>query len=166
MLNRELKSYRQQRGLTQTALATKAGISLATIQNIEAGKANPELSTLTEICRVLGLELRLEPKVIDWESLIPYGLPLVSLKNMVPVRPHREALLKNLNGVCLQLETVKPTSREGMCLAAWLLALKDHYPSVWRSVDPQLSKWLENLEVTPSLIKLRRLALARVSSYL
>lgn len=43
--------------LSQQDLAEIAGISLATIKDIERGKGNPSLSTVSKILDVLGVEI-------------------------------------------------------------------------------------------------------------
>lgn len=43
--------------LSQQDLAEMAGISLATIKDIERGKGNPSLSTIGKILEVLGIEI-------------------------------------------------------------------------------------------------------------
>lgn len=59
-----IRMLREDCGLTQAILAARAGISTNQLQNIEAGKSsglkdaadpsNPRMSTLIEICEVLG----------------------------------------------------------------------------------------------------------------
>jgi predicted transcriptional regulator len=39
----EVRRRRRELGLTQAALARRAGVSLATLQNAEAGRGNPSL---------------------------------------------------------------------------------------------------------------------------
>ena len=53
-LGRRLKRTRLQRNLTQRGLAEEAGVSLATIRNLEDGKPS-QLVTLIRALRVLGL---------------------------------------------------------------------------------------------------------------
>lgn len=45
--------------ISQADLAEMAGISLATIKDIERGKGNPSLNTLSKITEILGLEIQL-----------------------------------------------------------------------------------------------------------
>ena len=42
--------------LTQAEFAEHRGISLATLKQIEAGKANPNMETLNRIASIFGLE--------------------------------------------------------------------------------------------------------------
>lgn len=53
-LGRRLKRTRLQRNLTQRRLAEEAGVSLATIRNLEDGKPS-QLVTLIRVLRVLGM---------------------------------------------------------------------------------------------------------------
>lgn len=56
------KSFRQRRellGLLQPQLSAIAGISTRTIQLVEAGKANPSLSTILQLADALGLNMQL-----------------------------------------------------------------------------------------------------------
>jgi transcriptional regulator with XRE-family HTH domain len=53
-LGHRLKRTRLQRNLTQLTLAEEAGVSLATVRNLEDGKPS-QLVTLIRVLRVLGL---------------------------------------------------------------------------------------------------------------
>jgi DNA-binding XRE family transcriptional regulator len=52
-----LKVWREYRGLTQEALAARAGISKAYVSQIESGKRQGAIKTLQAIARVLDLSL-------------------------------------------------------------------------------------------------------------
>ncbi len=52
-----VKERRSVLGISQIDLAEMAGISLATIKDIERGVGNPSMKTLTRILEVLGLEM-------------------------------------------------------------------------------------------------------------
>lgn len=43
--------------LSQVDLAEMAGVSLATVKDIERGKGNPSIQTVEKILEVLGLEM-------------------------------------------------------------------------------------------------------------
>ncbi len=51
---------RKRLGLDQRALAEIAGISVHALSNIETGKGNPTLKTLSALGDILGMEIRLE----------------------------------------------------------------------------------------------------------
>ena len=57
-----IKKRRALLGLTQQDLADYTGLSLRIIKNIESGKGNPSLKTLTKIADILGVELILKIK--------------------------------------------------------------------------------------------------------
>lgn len=52
-----IKERRKTFGLSQNDLAEMAGLSLATIKDIERGKGNPSMATVSKIMDVLGLEI-------------------------------------------------------------------------------------------------------------
>lgn len=59
-IGKVIRDRRKSRQIMQEDLAEIAGISPRTLRNIEKGQGNPELDTLTRICNVLGLALKLE----------------------------------------------------------------------------------------------------------
>ena len=63
-LTEELEKARKAAGLSQEALATRAGLSRMTVQRIESGQIDPRLSTLLEMARALGLELMPVPAAL------------------------------------------------------------------------------------------------------
>lgn len=52
-----MKLRREVLSLSQQDLAEMAGVSLATVKDVERGKGNPSLSTVGKILDVLGLEI-------------------------------------------------------------------------------------------------------------
>lgn len=56
-----LAAARHRAGLSQRALADKVGFAQSHISKIERGAVDPQISSLIEIARVLGLELSLVP---------------------------------------------------------------------------------------------------------
>jgi transcriptional regulator with XRE-family HTH domain len=60
---RRLKELRQSAGLTQQELATRAGVSISSLTQIEQGKTtDPRLSTVTDLAWALGIK---PSKLID-----------------------------------------------------------------------------------------------------
>lgn len=59
-----IKERRILLGLTQQDLADYTGLGLRTIKDIEAGRGNPSVTTLSRIAEILGLELRLHIKEV------------------------------------------------------------------------------------------------------
>lgn len=52
-----LKSRRETLGISQVDLAEMSGVGLATIKDIERGKGNPSLATVSKLLDVLGMEI-------------------------------------------------------------------------------------------------------------
>jgi transcriptional regulator with XRE-family HTH domain len=52
-----LKALRDERGLTQTTLAKKAGVSPGYIARLETHRHDPKLSTLVKIAKALGVKV-------------------------------------------------------------------------------------------------------------
>ena len=50
-----LRKLRRKRGMSQAALATKAGYSREYIARLETGHHDPSLSTLTKLAKALGV---------------------------------------------------------------------------------------------------------------
>lgn len=68
MLGDELRKARLEAGLTQEALAAKAGVTREFISIIENGHQSPSVDTLIEICEALKMPAwvllrRLDPKI-------------------------------------------------------------------------------------------------------
>ena len=57
-----IKARRVMLGLTQEDLAEMAGVSLATIKDIDRGVGNPSLHILEKIAEVLGMEIQVNAK--------------------------------------------------------------------------------------------------------
>ena len=57
ILGKGIRFYRQQRQLSQAALAEKAGISITFLSNIERGVKYPTSDTLAAIAKGLGVEV-------------------------------------------------------------------------------------------------------------
>jgi transcriptional regulator with XRE-family HTH domain len=52
-LAKRLKQLRAERGLTQAALAKRAGVTLSYIGRLEIGRHDPQLSTLRKLAKAL-----------------------------------------------------------------------------------------------------------------
>lgn len=74
LLNHYIKA-RQDRHLSQAALAEMAGLSRMAVQKIEAGTTDPRLSSLQVLARALGMELMLVPSALkhDLEAFARSG---------------------------------------------------------------------------------------------
>jgi transcriptional regulator with XRE-family HTH domain len=72
-----LTAARHRAGLSQRALADKVGFAQSHLSKIERGAVDPQISSLLEIARVLGLELSLVPTPLmpALRSLIREAIP-------------------------------------------------------------------------------------------
>jgi transcriptional regulator with XRE-family HTH domain len=52
-----IRQLREERGLTQEALASEAGTTLSTLSVIERGLANPTWATISDIADALGVPM-------------------------------------------------------------------------------------------------------------
>jgi transcriptional regulator with XRE-family HTH domain len=53
----KLKAVRERRGISQRSLADKAKMSYTFLSNVEAGKADPSLSTLRRLAKALDVKV-------------------------------------------------------------------------------------------------------------
>jgi transcriptional regulator with XRE-family HTH domain len=58
VVRERLRLLRQQRGLTQEALAEKAGVSVDAVTRIESGRRSPRLDTLERLAAALAVNLQ------------------------------------------------------------------------------------------------------------
>lgn len=167
-----LRSARESLGITQSELARSAGVSLATVQNTERGRANPALGTLERLGRPLGLAVRLEPQPADWSALIALGLPLSGPPRRLPVRDAATLRLHIARAAVEMARTqesggaVDERRREALC--ALVVAAEQHFPEVTRG-------WIERTPAVRTLapdavpgriVKLSRIAVAALAEYL
>lgn len=54
-LGRNLKRIRTEKGITQGDIVRTLGVSRSFVSNIENGKTNPTLSTITNLAKALGV---------------------------------------------------------------------------------------------------------------
>ncbi len=158
-----MRRQRQNLGLTQQQLATQAKVGIATVQNIEAGRGNPEVATLVNLLHVLGLEISCTEVKLDWNPLVISGLPLITGVKNFEQRAHRSFLMKALLDISKVLNRVEPNSREALALASFIGAIKEHFASVWADLEPNLMNWSKH---APQSIKLRRISVDFLASYL
>lgn len=64
-LREVVKERRGVLGISQLDLAEMAGISLATVKDIERGAGNPSMKTVTKMLEVLGLEMLFRIRSIE-----------------------------------------------------------------------------------------------------
>ena len=56
-LGKAIRQLREERGVTQEAVAHKAGVTAATYGLIERGQSNPTWATLSDIANALGVSM-------------------------------------------------------------------------------------------------------------
>jgi transcriptional regulator with XRE-family HTH domain len=154
-----LKQARQSARLSQGQLAAISGVSLATIQNIEAGRANPAWVTLSALLKSLHLQVTFQSDLI--EDLVTFGCPMMAVGPRTTI-PSRQRLIETLRS--LKMKHLRGCKRETGAIHAWLCAIRDHYPSMWSEASPEIKKWT-SLHGPPRL-KQRRLALAKLGEFL
>ena len=116
-------------GLTQAALAARAGVSLATLRNIEAETANPALATLNKILSSLGLELGVRTYAVDWDALGHLGLPLME-DRVADGHADPTALPVLVRHAAIELSMHREQGRSERrkdALSAMLWALRSHF---------------------------------------
>jgi transcriptional regulator with XRE-family HTH domain len=63
-----LRAARKRAGWSQTELATRSGVHLNTVSQVERGSADPRLSTLQALGATLGLNLRVDQLSIPFNA--------------------------------------------------------------------------------------------------
>ena len=178
-----IREARTQLGITQSELSHLSKVSLPTIQNIESGKGNPSLSTLEDLLVPLGRTLHLKLLKLqkaDWNVLAVCGAPLM-VEKPTKMKPTREQLVSTLRMACLELTKASSLDqisdqtpyqqpdmqRKTESVAALLWAIQAHYPTFFANhFNLPLFKRLLPLKPTGRHIKLKRQALATLSTYL
>ena len=64
-----IKERRKHLGVHQQTLADLAGVGLNTLVAIERGEGNPQLNTLLTILNTLGLQIDINLKTLDYETV-------------------------------------------------------------------------------------------------
>jgi ribosome-binding protein aMBF1 (putative translation factor) len=85
-LARNLRTYREDRGLSQKRLAKRAGTTLAVIRSIESGRDLPDIATLLRLAEALG---------VCCATLVECGVRMTTAPSMskpASTRPARHAL--------------------------------------------------------------------------
>ena len=88
MLGKQIQQFRKQKGLSQEALAERSGLSVRTIQRIEAGVSKPRVFTLKVLAEAL------EVSIAELETTEPFAA--TSLKDYRFVKLMNLSILSNL----------------------------------------------------------------------
>ncbi len=164
----EARNARLALGLTQAALAARAGVSLATVQNLEAGRANPAFETAGRILACLAMRLEPTQTPPDWAALAAHGLPIATQRRGTASRSP-SSLRWLLEGALLaSRDEANWGPRQAEALQALMLALAHGYPSLfaaWFLRSPLARAWVPSCP-SGRVIKLRRIALSVLGEYL
>jgi transcriptional regulator with XRE-family HTH domain len=161
MINAEIRALRLRQDFTQEKLAQLSKVSLPTIQNIEAGRANPSLMILEKILDALGAKLKISINkptrdVLSLFNTDQWEFQKSDLSEIIILLTQRYDL-KTING------------RELDLLISLFVALQDHY-SDWikkQNISPSTFNILQQRrdEIDPNrLIKFRRIWLSKIST--
>ncbi len=64
-----IKERRKKLGINQQTLADLASVAVNTVVAIERGEGNPQLTTLLTILDTLGLQMNIDFKRLDYETM-------------------------------------------------------------------------------------------------
>ena len=177
-----IRPARELLGLTQSELAHRAGVSLPTVQNLEAGRANPTQATLSAVLEALGFQVQAVASPADWDGLARCGAPLLlagpegSPSGPAEVReshfrPSPQQLLEHLRAACLEL--LESPEEEGQArrreaVQALLMALQGHFPSFFQEHLAGIPLYASHLSrpADGRTIRLAREAVAVLAEYL
>ena len=56
-------------GVNQRTVSELSGVAVNTLVAIERGEGNPQISTIMEVLDTIGLELKIKPKVMEYEKM-------------------------------------------------------------------------------------------------
>lgn len=169
-MGREIAKARYELGLTQREVASRSGVSLATVQNIEKGRANPAVGTLARIAGALGLAADVAARPADWDRLAALGVPLAAASR-IRTSASSAALVMHLRRALRELQAGRDAAgaqRRGEAVQAALAALHGHFPSFYREHFGRspLARAMLARAATGRVIKLARLARASFAEYL
>ena len=68
-IGKAIKDRRKKLGVNQQTLADLAGVAVNTVVAIERGEGNPQLATLLAILDTLGLQLDINTKRLEYETM-------------------------------------------------------------------------------------------------
>lgn len=160
-----IRNKRLELGLSQQNLANSASLSLATIQNIELGKANPSIKVLNRIFNILGIRITYQNIPTNYEKLNMLGLPFM-VKNSSTEVTTKEKLIKELRIAFINYQDSDERTKH--VLEATFLALRDHFKEFYNQnfAKMMIINGFDQFTVTGKHIKYRRIILWNFSRYL
>jgi transcriptional regulator with XRE-family HTH domain len=157
MIGSIIKQARTASGLTQSELAGLAAISLATIQNIEAQKANPSFTTLEKLLFHLGLKFSIEPQRPNWDYIskvaLPFGPKVATLDVGFFVHQLRLAA---------EQTWIDASPREVEALQVLFIVLRQHFPALVKKELRIINRRATEGPLTGRQLKLRRQILQKL----
>ena len=109
----QLKKYRREQKLTQAKLATKLGVSFATVNRWERGHADPSAEMLKKIHTSLGIAVSAEPKTNipakapkQLKSKQPKVKAVTVVNNVIGKKDVNEAIVKLINELAGALKEI------------------------------------------------------------
>lgn len=165
------KTKRKALGLTQTQLAVRAGVSLPTIQRLEAKKGNPTVALLEKISAVLNCSVEAVSNEPDWDLLKRAGLPLETERGAETAEaPSTRALVEHLfRAVDYLTKHPSPeTERLKEATAALIWAVEHYYRTfyLYHFKDPKIDFFLSKNPMRGRILKLMRIAASDLSGIL
>ena len=93
---RLLRTARSRAGLTQRALAERAGVPQPAIARIESGASRPRVDTMDRVLRACGAELALRPR-------LGLGVDRTAIREMLRLTPRRRLELAASEAAALEM---------------------------------------------------------------
>lgn len=162
MIELLIKKRREASGYSQQKLAELSGLSIATIQNLEAGKGNPTFDVLEQISKVLNFKINFTSNTTNWDRLCDYGLSLVQEETKSKSKRTIKELKELLISAAFEIRdssALLDKERYSDAFSALLFGIKLHYPSFFKK-NLQVPILIENL---PLKLSGRQLKLYRYS---
>jgi transcriptional regulator with XRE-family HTH domain len=162
MIELLIKKRREALGYSQQKLAELSGLSIATIQNLEAGKGNPTFDVLEQISKVLNFKINFTSNTTNWDRLCDYGLSLVQEETKSKSKRTIKELKELLISAAFEIRdssALLDKERYSDAFSALLFGIKLHYPSFFKK-NLQVPILIENL---PLKLSGRQLKLYRYS---
>lgn len=165
-VSERITMLRENVGISKTELAKKSGLSQAYISDLEHGKKNPTINSLSKICDILGVSLveffsmkqeidSLPPKIKDFVSKKENHGIIYLIMQMRENEISEElmvAWLKDLLAT-IEAERKKYSNRVGVIVMPGQQPGRDYDPEEVEYLRKELENELSDLILTPSGIK-------------
>lgn len=171
MLLSVLRQHRKNLGLSQQELAQQCQLSLATLQAIEANRANPTLQSCERLLNAMGLQLHIIEAAPNWDVLSALGIPIAPMGKGSELFLTLSAanLCRCLKLACRYLaKHPRRLVRERKAVQATLLAIERHWSGLYGdllSADPFVQGVFPR-RITGEHLKLYRMAKSSLGHFL